>query len=109
MQAIQTKYLPATNRRGDRIIAKCHSGKITVPWNWALDTEENHRAAAYALARSLGLFGAWVSGWLADSSYVHTCLKRHRYPHDGTCDRGGRFRQWDVLCDRDYEGRDDAL
>lgn len=31
-QAIQTKYLPATNRRGSRIKAWCDRGSIVVPY-----------------------------------------------------------------------------
>ena len=53
MQAIVTKYLSPTNTRGARIKATAHTGQggsITVPWDYALDTSANHRAAALALA-----------------------------------------------------------
>ena len=50
MQAIVTKYLSPTNRRGARIKAAAQAGSITAPWDYDLDTCANHRAAALALA-----------------------------------------------------------
>ena len=53
MQAIVTKYLSPTNTRGALIKATAHTGpggSITTPWDYALDTSANHRAAALALA-----------------------------------------------------------
>ena len=53
MQAIVTKYSGPTNHRGARIKATAHTGQggsITTPWDYALDTCANHRAAALALA-----------------------------------------------------------
>lgn len=54
MQAIITKYFGPTNSRGSRLVAKCEAGSITVPYDHALDTEGNHRAAAKALCNKLG-------------------------------------------------------
>lgn len=50
MQAIVTKYSGPTNHRGARIKATAQAGSITAPWDYALDTSANHRAAALALA-----------------------------------------------------------
>jgi hypothetical protein len=50
MQAIVTKYLSPTNTRGSRVKATAQAGSITAPWDYALDTTGNHRAAAIALA-----------------------------------------------------------
>ena len=53
MQAIITKYLSPTNFSGSRIKATAHTGQggsLTIPWDYALDTSANHRAAAIALA-----------------------------------------------------------
>lgn len=49
MQAIITKYLPATNYRGSRIKATCERGSLTVSWDHGLDAGENHRAVCDAL------------------------------------------------------------
>ena len=49
MQAIETKYIPASNYRGSRIKATCERGSITVSYDDALNGEEAHIAAAQAL------------------------------------------------------------
>jgi hypothetical protein len=49
-QAITTRYLGATNHRGSRVKAYAQAGTKTIPWDHALDPEDNHRAAAEALA-----------------------------------------------------------
>lgn len=53
MQAIITKYLPATDYRGSRIKAACSSGSITIPYPHALRGQAVHRAAAEALVAKL--------------------------------------------------------
>ena len=54
MQAITTRYIGPTNNRGSRVKAKCWAGSITVSWDHALGTEQNHDAAAIALVQKLG-------------------------------------------------------
>ena len=49
MQAIQTKYLPATNLKGSRIKAWCERGSITIDYPHELSGAEVHRAAVHAL------------------------------------------------------------
>lgn len=61
--AIDTEYKGPTDHRGARIIARCDAGRATVPWNYALNVDENHRAAARVLADRLGWAGTWVGGW----------------------------------------------
>ena len=56
-QAITTRYLVPTNHRGSRIVAKCDAGRLVVSWDHALNTTENHAAAARALAGELGWDG----------------------------------------------------
>lgn len=51
MQAIITKYLGPTDRRGSRVKAIADAGSITVAWDSALSAEQNHDAAALALTR----------------------------------------------------------
>tara|TARA_R100000808_G_scaffold21026_1_gene45452 strand:- start:708 stop:986 length:279 start_codon:yes stop_codon:yes gene_type:complete len=53
-QAITTKYLAATEHRGERVKATAQAGSVTLPWDYGLSTAENHEAAATALAQSEG-------------------------------------------------------
>jgi hypothetical protein len=54
MQAIRTRYQCPTNTRGSRVSAKCEAGQISIPWDDALNPEENHKAACNALRAKLG-------------------------------------------------------
>lgn len=66
-QAIHTKYLGATNSRGARYQAKAEGGEsVTVPANYALDSSENHAAAAEALLKKLKWRGKWFFGSTKD-------------------------------------------
>lgn len=80
MQAIQTKYRGPTNVRGARIKATAQAGSITVPYDYALGIDENHAAAARALAETLGWWDTTVrclySGALPDNSYAHVFSPR---------------------------------
>jgi hypothetical protein len=67
-QAIETKYLGPTNHRGSRVKATSQAGSITVSWDDALDVNDNHRAAAKALAKKLGWPGHYAEGGKADGS-----------------------------------------
>jgi hypothetical protein len=58
MQAIITKYLGPTDHRGARVKATADAGTVTVSWDHALNTEDNHRAAAEALANEY----RWLDG-----------------------------------------------
>jgi hypothetical protein len=50
-QAIVTKYLGPTDHQGARIKATSGGGlTLTVAWDYASDVEDNHQAAANALA-----------------------------------------------------------
>jgi hypothetical protein len=49
MQAIETKFIPATNTKPSRIKATCERGILTVSWEHAWSDEDNHREAALAL------------------------------------------------------------
>lgn len=74
MTAILTKYLGPTNHRGSRVKATLPSGKsLTLGWDCALNSEENHELAAKAIAskqwpeRPLkGIKTAWLP-----KGYVH--------------------------------------
>jgi len=79
MQAIVTKFLPATNHHGSRVLAKCQAKRMSVPWDHSKHVEENHGAAALALATALGWsdYGKWSGGALPDDSgYAFVCVPK---------------------------------
>jgi hypothetical protein len=61
-QAIETKYIKATNSKGGRIKATAWAGSVTLPYDHALDTETNHRKAAFALLLKLRWSGKYAQG-----------------------------------------------
>jgi hypothetical protein len=61
-QAIETKYLGATNTKGGRIKATAWAGSITLPYDHALDVQENHKKAAIMLRRKLNWQGTFAQG-----------------------------------------------
>jgi hypothetical protein len=63
-QAIATKYLGATNTRGGRIKATAWGGSTTVPNDYALDVQDNHKAAADALIAKMDWKGKLAGGGL---------------------------------------------
>lgn len=72
MKAIQTKYTGPTDTRGSRMIATAEGGarphRLSVPYDHALNIDENHAAAALALKNKMGWKGAMVGGGLPDKS-----------------------------------------
>lgn len=79
-QAIVTKYYGPTNTRGSRFKATCEAGSVYMPYNHALNAENNHIAAARKLSEKMGwntdYHGALVAGILPDGSYVHVEMPR---------------------------------
>ena len=76
MQAIETEYKGPTDTRGSRIIARAQAGRISVPWDYALSSEENHDAAMCAFVEKWGWHGSWVRGARADGKgNVYVCAK----------------------------------
>jgi hypothetical protein len=61
-QAIETKYLGATNTKGGRIKATAWYGSVTVPYDHALNSDGNHKAAALALRHKMGWQGKFAQG-----------------------------------------------
>jgi hypothetical protein len=67
MKAISTKYLGPTDTKGSRIRAFANDVRgVTVPWNYELENEENHRAAAEALLAKMDWSGNLAGGWVKD-------------------------------------------
>jgi len=54
MQAIKTKYLPATFTKPSRIKAECEAGNLIIPYEHSLDILSNHQKAAHELIKKLG-------------------------------------------------------
>lgn len=87
MDAIQTKFLPATNVRGSRIKAFSLGGPaaaaVTLGYDHALNSWDNHRAAAETLITAIGWTGiTFVGGdtptgtiWVADIGAPHSVIR----------------------------------
>lgn len=63
-QAITTQYLCLTNFKGSRVKATAAAGSVTLHWDDALNTDDNHMKAAQALANKFGWRGRWFGGSL---------------------------------------------
>ena len=61
-QAIETKFIKATNAKGGRIKATAWAGSVTIGYDYALDAQGNHKAAADALIAKLGWTGTFAQG-----------------------------------------------
>ena len=68
MKAIQTKYLGPTDFKGARVKAWIKGNAVVGPWDHALETVDNHGAAARALVVKLKWSGRLVGGTLPDES-----------------------------------------
>ncbi len=49
MQTITTQYAGPTNTKGSRVMVKSWLKNKAVSWDYALSSEDNHKAAAQAL------------------------------------------------------------
>ena len=67
-QAITTKYLGPTNVRGSRIKATAAAKSITVDYDDALNSADNHACAALNLAHQLQWGGRWYGGGSPDGA-----------------------------------------
>lgn len=74
MQAIRTVFKGPTNTRGSRIIATSDKARTVMPYDYALNSDDNHRRAA-----ELHAVKAWAlpgvaqlaHGTLPDGSHAH--------------------------------------
>jgi hypothetical protein len=62
-QAIETKYLARADHKGSRIAVRAQAGSMIVPWDDALNPEENHARAAVLYARK--------RGWITRGIHLH--------------------------------------
>ena len=72
MQAITTKYLGPTNTKGSRIKATCKDGSVTVGYDNALNSSDNHDAACKALLNKLECGGHYIGGGYSNG-YIYVC------------------------------------
>lgn len=84
MQAIRTKYHPATNLTRARVSATAEAGRVILSWNDALDTEKNHDAAALALCRKFDWRGSLAAGTVkGEPGNVYVFCHTDRQSYDG--------------------------
>ena len=63
MKAIFTKYHGPTNVKGSRVSASDSDGnRVTLSWDCALNTDQNHRRAAVALCHKMKWAGKLAEG-----------------------------------------------
>ena len=60
--AIVTRYHGPTNTKGARIKACAYGANITISYDYALDVDRNHKAAADALIAKMGWTGTFAQG-----------------------------------------------
>ena len=80
MQAIVTKYIAPTSNKGTRMKATCSQGEIVVGYDYSIDVELNHAAAAKALIEKLKWtvqdgYGMFYPGALANGDYCWVMVK----------------------------------
>lgn len=83
MIAIRSKFYGPTERRGSCVRASANGHRVGLPWDHALDSEQNHRRAVVLLCGKLG--------WDEDRFY-------------GGCLEGGVWA-WVPVFDADWEHR----
>lgn len=74
MQAIQTKVIPATEHRKERIKAVCKAKSHTINIRHNARINSEHKRAVIELLEILGWRNKFVSGVLKDGSYVHVLI-----------------------------------
>jgi hypothetical protein len=72
-QAITTKFLPDTNSKPSRVKATAEAGSVTLSWGNA-GIEDNHAAAAQALAAKFGWHGHYYQAALPGGGYCFVCV-----------------------------------
>jgi hypothetical protein len=86
MQAIHSKYLPATNNRGSRIKATCERGSVTIPYPHELSGDEVHRESVRQLvakfcAEDLATYGTPIESNPWNRPFATGCLPGGTFAH----------------------------
>lgn len=71
MQAIKTKYLPATNTKPSRIKAECEAGSITISYDYSLNIDQLHQKAACMLIEKLEWKPVFIHTGSFGTDYYH--------------------------------------
>jgi hypothetical protein len=82
-QAILTKFIGPSDRRGSRVKATAEAGSVTIDWNHALNPERNHAAAARALALKYGWRAKYHGGGMpqgAPYAYAFVAVDKDDLP-----------------------------
>ena len=62
-KAIETRFIGPTNTKGSRYKATdCDGNSVTLPTDYALDSEQNHRKVAEALRDKMNWQGRLLAG-----------------------------------------------
>jgi hypothetical protein len=80
LASIITQYHGPTNRRGSRVSARSHCGRVFVAYDDGKSSTDNHRAAAKALCRKFGWQGRWWEGEMPDGK-GNVYVKEHADAH----------------------------
>lgn len=76
MQAIQVKYLSATNHRGVRLKAFVNADSVTISRDYSLDLAGNEAKAAEMLAQKLWWTGEFIRGTLPNGEVVYVIAQK---------------------------------
>ena len=74
MQAIKTKYKMGNYYKPSKFKASCSEGSISIPFDYKFDYKENHKLAAHALLKKLGLNNNIVTVKLKKEKFLHVLL-----------------------------------
>ena len=74
MQAIEIKYLGATNTQGVRLKASCAAGTITVPRDYAVNVDQQIPVVVGELLAKLEWDNTFVVGQLKSGNYAAVLL-----------------------------------
>ena len=81
MQAIKTKYVPASNTKPSRIKAIAEAGSVTLSWDSELNDDYNHIKAAKQLAVKYGWTGHYVGGsFIGEMYFVRAASEKAEKP-----------------------------
>lgn len=71
MQAIRTRYLPATNTKPSRIKAECEAGTITISYDYNLNIDQLHQKAVMKLLEKLNWKPTFIYTGSFNGDYYH--------------------------------------
>ena len=97
-KAIETKFLPASNRRGSRI--KAHDGdknSILADFQYAWNPDKNHAYAAFCLVKKMGWHGFYVGGSTKTGEVFVKVAADGRFPQAAGMAGSPKLRGWRIM------------